>query len=78
MADYKNNGYFSAEEMLKIEQLCCFLQETDLFVDDFAVWNKDCDPLGVISYYTDIEEYVFVPHGGSETWTQNPRDKQRY
>ena len=66
MSDYINNtsyytSYYSAEELLKIEQLCCFLQGTDLVVGDFTVRNKDCDRLGVISYYTDLEEYVFVP-----------------
>jgi hypothetical protein len=69
MSDYTSNtsdaysSFYTAEELLKIEQLCCFLQGTDLVVDDFAVRNKDCDMLGVISYYTDIDEYVFVPTG---------------
>jgi len=66
MSDYINNTpcyttYYTAADLLKIEQLCCFLQGMDLVVDDFAVRTKDCDMLGVISYYTDIDEYVFVP-----------------
>ena len=69
MSDYISNisdaysSFYTAAELLKIEQLCCFLQGTDLVVDDFAVHNKDCDMLGVISFYSDIEEYVFVPTG---------------
>ncbi len=69
MSDYISDtsdaysSFYTVTELLKIEQLCCFLQGTDLVVDDIAVRNKDCDMLGVISYYTDIEEYVFVPTG---------------
>ena len=64
---YAVNGYFTAAELLEIEQLCCFLQGLKMQVDDFTVHTEDNDPLGVISWFGEIGKYVFIPNAGLGT-----------
>jgi len=55
--------YVTAEELLKIEQLCCFLKEGSQIVspDDFEIFDKNYHKLGYIRYEPDEEGFVFVP-----------------
>ena len=56
-------NYITAEELLEIEQLCCFLktETTVIFPEDIEISDKNCANLGRICYEPEIREFVFVP-----------------